>query len=212
MKLTDYTHIFIDFDETLFSHGSFIEWLSGYLADAHGIDAEGYISTFDEYHDVQDTQGFLRLYRHEAHILEKTGLSWDMLSGEIEQAVKNESLDFCYAEVHRFVAELLASNDFDIRILTYGNADYQRFKISLCKHLQALPIHVVHEPKGKFLNKHYNHESIRGVLIDDKAPLVMPQNWQHLWVNRNGRSKPKNAHCVEIVDLAKAAFQTIDSC
>ncbi len=204
MKLTDYTHVFIDFDETLFSHGSYIEWFAEYLAKTHGIDTRDYMSSFNDYHDVQDALGLLRLYRHEEHILDKTGLSWDMLSGEIEKIVKNESLDFCYPEVHKFVAELSDKENVEIRLLTYGDADYQRFKIGLCKHLRGIPIHVVHEPKGEFLEKHYNHDTTRGVLIDDKAPLIMPSNWQHLWINRKGRTKPKNAKCIEIADLSGA--------
>lgn len=204
MKTTDYTHVFIDFDETLFSHGSYIEWFAEYLAKTHGIDTHDYMSSFDDYHDLQDEQGLLRMYRHDGHILDKTGLSWDMLSGEIQKAVRDESLDFCYPEAHKFLAELSANKNVEIRLLTYGNADYQRFKIGLCKHLQGIPVHVVREPKGEFLSRNYNQNTTRGVLIDDKAPLIMPSNWQHMWINRKGHTKPENAQCIEIVDLSGA--------
>jgi len=205
MRLTDYTHVFIDFDETLFCHESYIEWLAKYLKKVYGVDTTEFLASFDDYHDVQDSDGLLRLYRHEQHLLEKTGLAWDMLSGEIEAVIRSESKDFCYPEVHESIEAISVNKNTGIRLLTYGDGAYQRFKINLCPHMQKIPIHVVGEAKSNFLAKHYSDAGIQGVLIDDKAPLIMPSNWQHVWVNRNGRAKPGQSECIEIQDLSGLA-------
>jgi len=193
-------YFFIDFDETLFNHRAYVDWLTGFLQDAYGIDTGDFLSTFDEYHEVKDEKGLLRLYRHEQHILEQTGLTWPKISGEIEHQVQAENRHFCYPDAHKFLVEAAVGRAGKVRLLTYGDEAYQRYKISLCRVVSHLPVHVVSTPKSVFLSEEYGGKEVSGILIDDKYPLDLPANWQHVWLNRNNK-KLADPGAIEVSSL-----------
>jgi hypothetical protein len=195
---TEPTHIFIDFDETIFNHVDYIQFAAGVMSAEFGIDPVPYMESFDSYHDVMD--GFHRLYRHDDHIREQAGMEWSMISGVISERASQLSLDFCYDDAHRFSEEAVASGAI-VRLLTYGDEAYQRYKISLCKEVAALPVHVVREPKAKFLERHFGGSTTRGILVDDKAPLHLPSNWEHAWINRDNRRVDTEYFCLEMSEL-----------
>ncbi len=193
--------LFIDFDETLFQHNKFQEWFSGYITKKYLVDTAKYLKTFGKYNYVKDVKGLLRLYKHKEHLLNETGLSWQLLSGEIQEAVSEQGLDFCYSDAHKFLTDAQNSGIEKVRLLTYGDPDFQRFKISLCRIARDLPVHIVGEPKAEFLNKEFGGASVYGVLLDDKAPLNLPKNWQHLWLNRYSGTPPEDTRLIEINEL-----------
>lgn len=160
-----------------------MEWASE-LLEKFGAKAGVYKQTVDKFHTQVDD--LLRLYRHEEHIEFASKKSWAYLSGEIEQALSRGNHDFCYSDTHAFLQKIVKTYK-DVRILTYGNGEYQRYKINLCRFLSALriPVHVVNQPKRQFLSAHFG--KIAGILIDDKYPLDLPTNWTHFWINRKGK-------------------------
>jgi hypothetical protein len=177
------THLFLDFDETLFNHSRFLDWVDNFLVEHHQIEPAAFKSQIDAYHVLKAEK--LRLYRHEAHIEAVTQRRWSFLSAELEKALKQRKRDFCYPEAHATLKRLVKL-PLDIRLLTYGDGAYQRFKLNTCSLLSQLrlPVHVVDEPKRLFLEREF--PKVQGILVDDKYPLRLPPNWQHVWINRHG--------------------------
>jgi hypothetical protein len=180
-----YNYFFVDFDETVFNHYAYLEWVDSFL-EQHNV-IKGSFSVL-----VEDFHRFViknhRLYDHKGHIEKVTARSWEFLSGEIEKELSAGNHDFCYPEVHKALAAMVTKYP-DVRLLTYGNGEYQRFKIKTCRYLSRLhlPIHVVNETKADFLRREFS--AGRGVLIDDRYPLNLPENWAHIWVNRGVKLK-----------------------
>ncbi len=176
--------VFIDFDETLFNHEAFNVWFDERLMH-EGLITKGAITTYmNEYHEI--VSPILRRYRHEDHLKDATGKPWSYISGHVKAALKNEGCQFCYDDSHDFLRRALESCD-DVRLLSFGVGEYQRFKMSLCRILQDLdlPIHIVDEPKSQFLIEQFSHIS-SAVLVDDKYPLCLPDNVSHILIDRKG--------------------------
>lgn len=171
--------IFIDFDETLFNHYTYIDWADAFLAK-FDVAPGGYKGTVDSFHEHMGEK--LRLYKHEDHIEAASGKAWSFISGELDRALKQGDHDFCYEDTHQFLRTVVKNED--VRILTYGNGEYQRYKMNICPVLSELriPVHIVSQPKREFLKTYFNNEP--GVLIDDKFPLHIEKPWSHIWINR----------------------------
>lgn len=199
-----YSHVFLDFDETLFDHASYVAWADAELVSRLGIEQGTYKRAFDEFHTQLEDPN-LRLFRHQEHMLHTTGKPWDYVSGELESA-RNVSDDFCYEDVHEFL-DWLMTQDVDVRILTFGDADYQRYKINTCSKLKYhnVPVHVVFELKRQFLAREFG-AGTRGLLVDDKHPLNLPTNWDHAWINRGSvgnKSQPTKHSVIQIHSLSQ---------
>ena len=179
--------LYIDFDETLFNHELFIQWISGQVSEKLHIDVSRYVNSFDEYHKAIDT--IHRLYDHESHISETLGLSWDEFLELAHTAVNQYRPDLLYSGADQLVYDAIRSDEFDtVAILTYGDNTYQRFKIGLCDQIKHVEVVVVDVPKREYLLKQTDEH---GVLVDDKGPLHLPRNFKHAWVDRsNPKIKP----------------------
>lgn len=178
--------LFLDFDETLFNHKAYLEWLENFLKK-YGIKPGSFLQELDEFHEIKGEN--MRLYDHAGHMYRVSGKDWDYISGEVEDALMKNEQDFCYPDVHDFLESVKNQNP---RILTYGNGEYQRFKINRCKRIKKLhiPVHVVTRAKGEFLKNEFPNQP--GVLIDDKTPLYLPPHWLHVHINRKQElAKPK---------------------
>jgi hypothetical protein len=171
--------VFIDFDETLFEHTRFANFLEEKLATTDR--SYSFLRTLDDFHQVKGDN--LRLYDHKSHIFSTFGRSWEFVSGEVTKYINQDVADFCYEDSHEFLDRVVSSGH-DVRILTYGDADYQRFKIATCSKLRTLniPIHVVNEPKRCFIDREFGHST--GFLVDDKYPQNLPVAWTHIHIDR----------------------------
>lgn len=207
-------HVFVDFDETLFDHYSYLDWFDEEL-HKDGVLPAGrgsFSAAIDDYHDIRLQKPLLRLYRHEDHLSGVTGQDWQFVSGEMEKKVAERSNDFCYTDSHEFL-RWLQGKQYDSRILTYGDGAYQRYKIGICKGaVSSFPVHVTIVPKAEFLAAQFPHE--KGVLIDDKYPLELPANWHHIWITRHERLKaPKmigeHVHQVSNLEQARGIVESL---
>lgn len=196
------THVFLDFDETIFSYRAFNGWLAGILA-AREMPADAYLQSYGEYHQAVDDSGLHRLYDHDRHAADKLGIAWSELEEIITLEAGETGLDFCYPETHEFISNLKHGGS-KIGLLTYGKPDYQLFKIGLCHELRGLPVYVVRVPKRDFLREYFADRHIKGVLIDDKQPLHLPCNWQHIWISRNHQSDTEGLYDHRVTNLSEA--------
>lgn len=182
----NFSHYFIDFDETLFNHYAYMEWLEEALYSKQLL-KNSLISSLDKYHASKGAN--LRLYNHRGHITYATGMEWSYVAGVIDTMLQGQKNDFCYPDAHALLRSLTQKNN-DVRILTYGDGEYQRFKIRTCREIAQLhiPVHVVQTAKSIFLQTYFSDASIRGILADDKYPLHLPDNWHHAHINRSNSS------------------------
>lgn len=173
--------LFLDFDETLFNHYAYLAWVDAFLEN-YGVEKGAYQKHITDFHAHMGEN--MRLYDHVGHIERVLDRSWGYISGELERELESCQSDFCYEDTHEFLERIAQNPKYDVRILTYGHGEYQRYKIKTCRVLSRLriPIHVVNEPKKDFLKREF--PSVKGMLIDDKYPLGLPSNWQHVWMKR----------------------------
>ena len=182
--------LMVDFDETIFNHLEYVEFLGSVIDDRFCTDPKPFTESFEAYHRVRPEVG-RSLYSHKKHIKETLGLDWDLVSGVVAEEVRRQGVDFCYPDAHEFLEEATAHLS-TVRILTYGKEAYQRYKISLCSEIARLPVHVVEEPKRLFLEREFRQSAgVRGVLIDDRPLLNLPPNWLHVWINRQNDESVK---------------------
>lgn len=196
--------LLVDFDETLFHHLKYIDWVDDFLLRRFNIGPGSFTKELDDFHGIKGEN--LRLYDHAGHIESITGKSWAYLSGEIEAELASTKADFCYEDAHEFIDYV--HKKYPTRLLTYGNGEYQRYKVHTCRLLTKLhiPMHVVGEAKASFLARDYP-EVKQGVLIDDKGPLRLPSNWTHVWLQR-GKSKSSGD---EVVISSLGEFKGIET-
>ncbi len=180
-----YSHIFLDFDETLFDHDAYFAWADKVLTERFAVSAGSFAGQTGDYHDV--VAPLMRLYRHSDHIEDVTKRSWQFMSGELEHELRESGLDFCYPETHETLRWLVGL-DAEVRILTFGHGEYQRYKINTCPVLHELriPVHVVNQAKADFLATEFGDIG-HGVLVDDKHPLNLPAKWDEVWIDRKGK-------------------------
>lgn len=180
--------LFLDFDQTLFNHHAFADWLDGVFVDSFQTAPGAFTGGFDRYHEMLDNG--MRLYHNRAHVEELTGRRWDEMVPRIDEALEQAGRpDFCYEEVHQALGELTAIAA-DVRVVTFGQEAYQRYKINTCPVVSRLPVHVVSEPKRLFLAREFN-DGVGGRLVDDRYPLDLPPGWEHIWIDReNGPAAP----------------------
>jgi hypothetical protein len=189
----------IDFDETLFNNQKFDSWIDEELAKDGYMERGGYEEQVDSYH--QRLTPILRLYDHEKHFRDLTGKEWAYIAGHLKTKLLTQSCLFCYPDAHYFIERSREAVE-DLRILSFGHGEFQRFKMGLCRvlNLYDLPIHIVDRPKSEFILEHFSkYES--GVLVDDKYPLDLPANFKHVLIDRKGKYKvdPNNEGSVVYV-------------
>jgi hypothetical protein len=174
--------LFLDFDETLFDHIAMLTWLDYTMTRQYGLRPGEFAASIDDHHTQLDDVH--RLYRHREHY-GLTGLDWSDVSSQIAGMIAEQGLDFCYPDVHPTLSRAAASG-LDVGLLTFGDEEYQLFKIAQCRELEGydFPVYVVHEPKREFLAREFPSG---GTLVDDKFPLGLPNTWLHVLIDRAGQ-------------------------
>jgi hypothetical protein len=186
-SLSSYDKIFLDFDRTIFDGAKFREWLDEYFHLNHGMDKGHFRSTIDLY--TTGPTDLERVYDQYAHHRDVAGVEWEKVSGDMERAIYDQDITFLYDDGEVFLRKLLDQHA-DVRLLTFGDPAFQLYKIRLC-HLLAelkIPVHVTRSRKSDFLKQYHSaHITTLGVLLDDKYPLDLPDNWDHICVDRDQR-------------------------
>lgn len=195
------SHIFIDFDETLFDWRKYRTWLDDFVATEFGDLKKG--EFFDRYEEFRSDNN---VYKHTEHVAEILGVEWPVFKCAVEAKLSNagQSVHFCFDDAHDFITLLGSREGIEVALLTFGEEEFQRFKINLCPVTASLSAHIVSEPKADFLKVNFGGET-KGFLLDDKTPLNLPDNWEHVWINRRGHKLDLAEHDHEVKNLREAA-------
>ncbi len=180
MSKPDY--LFLDFDGVLFNYVDMVGWIDDFMVERFTIESGAFAGTLSDYYDSRDADSH-NIYQFRQHIEAISGRSWSFVSGEIDKAIQQKQMDFCFDDVHGTVVQM--KNEFpDVRILTYGDGEFQRFKMGLCRKLGQLcvPVHVVSELKADFLRREFTEG--KGVIVDDKPLRNLPENWSQVLMCR----------------------------
>ena len=208
-------YIFIEFDETLFEHYAFAAWIEDLLHKKGELTMGkgSFMTSINAYHEVLQQVPLLRLYRHRDHYAHATKSGWQALWAEIHKQAKTSKADFSYPDAKRFI-ERVKSLGAEVKILTYGDQEYQLFKIASCtvSGMAHLETEVILEPKSSYIASTY--AGTRGVLVDDKYPLSLPDGWVHIWIDRESKlTDPEKMSAgvvhVSSLDQARAIIESL---
>jgi hypothetical protein len=91
----------------------------------------------------------------------------------------------------------------EVKVLTYGEEIYQKFKASLCPSLRGLEVITTVELKVKYLNE---HSTARDWIIDDKV-INGIRTGMHVLHILHDTSKPAQTHSLtEVAELIRVAM------
>ncbi|MGH7196282.1 MAG: hypothetical protein ACREGJ_00765 [Candidatus Saccharimonadales bacterium] len=159
---------YLDLDRTLFDTERFVLELfkvAGRIYREKGVRRMRLLT--DLPHQIRYV-GDLSYYPFFDHLAEY-GVDTQEAKKLLYEALKDN--DFLYKDAHELL-DWLESHGIQPHILTFGDKDYQSFKISLAPRLQNLPVTIVQESKGAFLARQACESAI---LVDDKLVTDLPE-------------------------------------
>lgn len=145
----------MDLDRTLFDTDRFIEGVWSYAGELYGLDIEAERLRAKQFYDMY---GNSYDYRFFDHLRDCVGADFDQ-EDFVRGAKRALSGQFLYADVTPQVIDIIHA------ILTFGNTQYQMFKLSLCPELEGIDYHIVLEPKGAYISRTF---PVPTLLVDDK--------------------------------------------
>lgn len=164
----------MDLDRTLLDTDKFVRSIWQLAEKQYGIDARSERDRapayFTHHQDMYD-------YRFFDHLQAVAGARYDK-AAFIAAAVSSLSERFLYDDVTEEVVSRIDA------IVTFGNSDYQTFKLLLCPKLVGINRHVLLEPKGPYIARTFSQASI---LVDDKpleAEILPP--CEFIRIDRSG--------------------------
>lgn len=182
-----------DFDRTLFDTTRFFEWIWTFLEETYGIDSAMEKERARDYYTYAGDLYDYQFFRHIASIRTITD------SAEVvhRRALENQPASFLFPDINS-VLDMVEEG----RILTYGNAPYQQFKLSFCPELKSVPTDIILIDKGAYISEHYDAaQSI--VLVDDKQlAATLPGNVTFIRLDREqGPPYKEHADYISIAAL-----------
>jgi hypothetical protein len=171
--------VYLDLDRTLFKTDKLREvW--EYIEAQYPMAVGAYDSRETFYYYVDD----LYYYDMGGH-LASLGLEPQDVYADVAEAGFADGR-FEYDGCHELI-ETLEKHGADIRILTFGADDFQRFKVSLCPSLQGLEVMTTLRSKAELLDE-LEQECW---LVDDKMlGDELPGNVSFVQVNLSGNPQP----------------------
>ena len=131
--------------------------------------------------------------------LEHAGLDAEQVFSELRDTELGDGR-FEYEGAEELVRVLKAYGD--VKVLTYGEETYQKFKASLCPSLQGLEVITTVELKVKYLNQ---HSTAQDWIIDDKVIDGITTGMRAIHIHHDA-TKPAHVHSLaEAAELVRAA-------
>lgn len=151
--------VFLDLDRTLFRTSELdkAEW--GLLGRQFGIDSEAELARRTDFH-VRTEKAYY--YDFAAHVRAAGLDDEEAFSFLLQSALADGRME--YDGVAEVVA--WARQRGTVHVLTYGPANYQRFKAALCPSLKEVEIITTLQPKGDYFREQYLTGEVW--MVDDK--------------------------------------------
>ena len=178
----------VDLDRTLFDTDRFVDWVWQVIAKEYKIDteyerqrAELFYSYYEDWYDYQ-------FFDHIASIS-----TIDSSQDEFERRVRSHQRDnFLFTDA----LETLSLYD---EIITFGNQPYQRFKLSMCPELHAIPATIITEMKANYIKHHYRAPV---VLIDDKNLSDELPDWARFFLVDRTQQQAMIQHSADFTSMS----------
>lgn len=149
----------LDLDRTLFRTSDLDEAEWGLLGQQFGIDSEAELKRRTDFHVRTETAYY---YDFAAHVRAAGLGDKEAFSFLLQSALADGRMEY------DGVAELVAwaKQRGTVHVLTYGPANYQRFKAALCPSLKEVEIITTLQPKGDY----FREQRLTGEvwMVDDK--------------------------------------------
>lgn len=170
--------LLLDFDRTLFDSDAFINKLWQIISTKYKLDFTDMLAEMPKfYHAV----GELRYYDFALHLQEATGQSVEESIGGIRPEMAKTQ--YQYSDVEPTLHQL--SQEFEIRILSFGQPWFQNLKMSFTHIASDLPRDIILSAKNEFIADHFAGR--QGALVDDKRNSELPKGFTEIWLNRDSK-------------------------
>lgn len=191
--------LLMDLDRTLFDTELFIDRVWAYMAGRYGLNSQAEKVRAPEYFD---THGDSYDYRFFDHVRASVGPDFD--KEEFIKGAKRElSGLFLYPDATSDVLNLIDA------ILTFGNREYQLFKLSLCPELAGIEHHIVLEPKGAYIARTF---AAATVLVDDKdlsGEIKLPAHFVRIDRSEVSQGQPRDHLVIHSLEAIPALMERI---
>lgn len=178
--------LFIDIDRTVFATDNFIEFVITILTELSGKNREELaphlylLSVGNDYHlRHTDFEGLLQ-----AVAVDKA----DFLALLQQRAVPGQ---FIVEDAAAFLAWATTQQEYEARLLSFGQHDFQQAKIAVSPQLQALPADIIMTRKNAFIARYYQGRT--GYLVDDKPDQQLPAGWEEIYIDRKASTMVRPA-------------------
>lgn len=169
--------LFLDLDRTLFDTPRFMPALWHALAARYSLDYEHCMALVPHFYRAI---GDYRYYDLKMHLQDGLGLDPEQAIDVVTPVLAKQ--DFLFADTSS-LAEWQARPDYEVRILTFGPAWVQAFKMRFAPALAHLPTDMILEAKNEFIAREYAGRS--GLLVDDKRNPNLPKGFTEVWLDRD---------------------------
>ncbi|MBC7512055.1 hypothetical protein H7142_00125 [Candidatus Saccharibacteria bacterium] len=191
--------LLIDLDRTLFDTDKFIVAIWDFAEVYYGISADKERARASNYYDHY---GDMYDYKFFDHLQAVAGSGYSR-SEFIAAAAAKLSGNFLYDDATIEVIDLIDA------IVTFGNRDYQTFKLLLCPQLASIERHFLLEPKGQYIRRIFAQPTL---LVDDKhldgeihEPCVFVR------IDRTSRIAKSNQGIITSLSQVPALVHTLSS-
>lgn len=185
--------LLLDFDRTLFSTDFFIENLWRVIAKKYDLN---YLDIMAEIPKFYHARGELRYYDFVFHFQDAIGKTVEESIESIRPELAN--ISYQYEDAEKMIQEI--GNEFEMRILSFGETWFQNFKMSFSHIASDLPRDIILAAKNDFISSHFANR--QGALVDDKRNSDLPKEFTEIWLKRDG-DKPKQGSIITINSLTQ---------
>jgi hypothetical protein len=167
--------IFVDLDRTLFDTNQFMVALWEAVGQLYPkVDVVYEVSRIGEWYEHI---GDLKHYLFPKQFAHATGDTFAKAAPALHSLLRHEQFAFPDA----MVIKMWPGRGYDVRIVSFGAEDLQKFKLSLMPEFDE-PRDIILEAKGPFLMRNYPNAA--GFMVDDKRNPHLPVGIKEVWLDR----------------------------
>lgn len=195
--------VFIDLDRTLFKTEEFSFALADIIAKHSDTTQDEFFKTLKrgDYYVYSGDWRYYDFFRHAGDL----GYSETEITQIAQDEIKGD--DYIYEDAKTFL-QTLPSLDVHAMILTYGHDSFQKLKAGICRELDDVPIHIVLEPKARWIQNNYKED--RGYLIEDKPGQNLGDSFTEIIIDRRSKLGLRKTSEGFVINHLQEAVDIID--